>query len=81
MENKFLYSVARHFYKKQENKINKLCFVFPNRRSSIFFKKYLTQCMAGEALFAPKMITINDFFLELSGGVLIDKVEALYILY
>ncbi|HOG41273.1 MAG TPA: PD-(D/E)XK nuclease family protein [Bacteroidales bacterium] len=81
MENKFLYSVARHFYKKQENRINKLCFVFPNRRSSIFFKKYLTQCMAGEALFAPKMITINDFFLELSGGQLVDKIEALYILY
>ena len=37
--------------------------------------------MEGEALFAPKMITINDLFLELSGGQLVDKIEALYILY
>lgn len=81
MENKFLYCVARHFYQEHESEINKLCFVFPNRRSSIFFRKYLTQCMEGEALFAPKMITINDLFLELSGGQLVDKIEALYILY
>jgi hypothetical protein len=81
MENKFLYCVARHFYQEHESEINKLCFVFPNRRSSIFFRKYLTQCMEGKALFAPKMITINDLFLELSGGQLVDKIEALYILY
>jgi CRISPR/Cas system-associated exonuclease Cas4 (RecB family) len=37
--------------------------------------------MEGKALFAPKMITINDLFLELSGEQLIDKIEALYILY
>ena len=81
MEQKFLYCVARHFYQEHKSEIHKLCFVFPNRRSSIFFRKYLTQCMEGEALFAPKMITINDFFLELSGGQPVDKIEALYILY
>ncbi len=81
MRNKFLYCVASHFYNKHKNEINKLCFVFPNRRSSIFFKKYLTQCIEGKALLAPRMITINDLFLELSGGQLVDKIEALYILY
>jgi len=81
MENKFLYCVARHFYQEHESEINKLCFVFPNRRSSIFFRKYLTQCMEGKALLAPKMVTINDLFLELSGGQLVDKIEALHILY
>ena len=65
MRNKFLYCVASHFYNKHKNEINKLCFVFPNRRSSIFFKKYLTQCIEGKALLAPRMITINDLFLEL----------------
>lgn len=81
MENKFLYCVAYHFYKQYGNKINKICFVFPNRRSSLFFKKYLTKCMEGKALLAPRMITINDLFLELSDGQPVDKIEALYILY
>ncbi len=37
--------------------------------------------MEGKALLAPKMVTINDLFLELSGGQLVDKIEALHILY
>ena len=81
MENKFLYCVARHFYQEYKSEINKLCFVFPNRRSSLFFRKYLTKCIEGKTLLAPRMITINDLFLELSEGQLVDKIEALYILY
>ena len=36
----FLYRIAQAFYKKYGNEISRLAFVFPNRRSGIFFQKY-----------------------------------------
>lgn len=46
----------------------------------MFFQKYLGIC-AGKPVFTPRLITINDLFVELSGYRLVDKIEALYILY
>ena len=35
----FLRQVARHYFKGQD--IKDTCFIFPNRRSMVFFRKYL----------------------------------------
>ena len=55
----FLYRIAQAFYKKYGNEISRLAFVFPNRRSGIFFQKYLAE-VSGKPIFSPKVTTIND---------------------
>lgn len=54
--------------------------IFPNRRSAVFFRKYLGQRAKGP-IFSPRTLTISDLFAELSGLRLSDKVGMLYRLY
>lgn len=74
----FLEELAENFAGR--NDLRNLCFVFPNRRSALFFQKYLGQA-AGRAIFSPALKTIEDLFTELSGLKKIDKISALAILY
>ncbi len=43
-------------------------FIFPNRRSSAFFRKHICGCAkeAGRAVLMPECLTINDFFASLT---------------
>ncbi len=78
----FLKQVARHFYESSE--LQNACFIFPNRRASVFFKKYLAECIAGEGrqtLFAPQLYTINDFFYKIARSTAADPVHQLLVLY
>lgn len=56
--------------------MEKLCFIFPNRRSMAFFTKYLSDAVRGSdtPVIAPKMYTINDFFYTVSGVNSVDRV-------
>lgn len=76
----FLAQVADLLYSKYGDGVSKFCFVFPNRRSSLFFQRYLGQA-AGKPIYSPTLTTINDLFTSLSGFRLVDKIEALYLLY
>ena len=76
----FLYRIAQAFYKKYGNEISRLAFVFPNRRSGIFFQKYLAE-VSGKPIFSPKVTTINDLMAELSPYTLIDRISLLVTLY
>ena len=75
---KFLEEVARAF--ASEKDLRGICFVFPNRRSSVFFRRYLGLC-SGRTLFSPRLVTIDDLFRDLSGLGPADKIELLKILY
>ena len=59
------------------------CFIFPNRRSQVFFTKYLGEAVSegGTPIVAPKMLTINDFFFRISGDKPADRVNLLLDLY
>ena len=63
--------------------ISDLCFIFPNRRSQVFFTKYLGEAVKedGTPIVAPKMLTINDFFFRISGNKPADRVNLLLDLY
>ena len=61
-------------------KISQLAFVFPNRRSGIFFQKYLAE-VVGKPLFSPRVTTINDLLAELSPYTAIDRISLLVMLY
>ena len=79
----FLKQVASYYY--DEGRIDQRCFVFPNRRSSVFFKKYLGECVrdggAERPLRAPQCLTINELFYQVYGGSVTDRIRLLLELY
>lgn len=76
----FLYQVASLFYQRYGADIHRLAFIFPNRRAGLFFQKYLSE-IAGQPLFSPTILTINDLFGSLSDKRLADRVSMLFTLY
>ena len=76
----FLRSVAELHIEKFGSSVSNFCFIFPNRRSSLFFANYLGQS-SQIPLFSPKLITIDELFASLSGLKTVSKVEALYLLF
>ena len=77
----FLLQVARHYHPAPE--INRMCFIFPNKRSIAFFRKYLGDLCAaeGKAMIAPKCLAINEFFTSMTPLVPADRLSAATILY
>ena len=78
----FLKQVAAHYYKGGD--IEQTCFLFPNRRSLVFFKKYLGDLVrenGGVPLMVPPLYTINDFFYRLNHADVTDKLRLLLELY
>ena len=79
----FLKQVADHYYKL--DRTDGRCFIFPNRRSMTFFRKYLADAVAEDPaavpLRVPKMLTINDFFYTVTDARVTDKVRLLLALY
>ena len=79
----FLKQVALHYF--DAGRLDQRCFVFPNRRSAVFFRKYLGEVIRDSGLprplVAPTCLTINDFFYQVYGGDLIDRIRLLLGLY
>ena len=79
----FLKQVASHYY--DAGQIGQRCFVFPNRRSAVFFRKYLGEIIrergSERPLMAPACLTINDFFYQVYGGEVTDRIRLLLALY
>ena len=63
----FLKQVAGHYYPAYD--LDKRCFVFPNRRSSVFFGRFLSEEVAGgdRPAFLPRMYTMDAFFSYMYG--------------
>ena len=80
MRKEFLRSVAGQFYSLTGGDMRGYCFVFPNRRSSLFFRRYLGEC-TDRPIFAPRITNINDLFSELSGLRPLDRITLLHRLY
>lgn len=76
----FLYQLATLFYERYGKELSRLAFVFPNRRAGLFFQKYLSE-VADRPLFSPKILTINDLFVSLSGKQAADRIHMLFMLY
>ena len=79
----FLQQVAAHYLAAPH--IGGKCFIFPNRRSLVFFKKYLADALRtgdySAPLPVPPLYTINDFFYKLSGAGAADRLRLLLLLY
>ena len=81
--NPFLKQVAEYYYDKGD--ISARCFIFPNRRSMAFFRKWLGGAVAASSdaipIIAPEMTTINDLFFRVAGMQQADRVTQLLDLY
>ena len=78
----FLKQVADHYYSL--GAIEDRCFIFPNRRSMLFFKKYIVDAVvasSGKPVIMPSMMTMNEFFGKVSQTVVADRVTLLVTLY
>ncbi|MDR1223344.1 MAG: PD-(D/E)XK nuclease family protein [Tannerella sp.] len=76
----FLKQIAKLFYDKYGAEVHRLAFVFPNRRSGIFFRKYLAEVATGP-VFSPSILTINDLFYRLNPKQPADRIKLLFLLY
>lgn len=86
----FLKQVANKYV--NDSDVSSLCFIFPNRRSIAFFRKYFAESLAEKSsaaspdapvrpVVAPEMLTVNDFFLRADGSEVTDRVTLLLNLY
>ena len=78
----FLRQVAEHWYAAGD--IGKMCFIFPNKRSLAFFRKYLSEIVAERSdvpVEAPALITIKDFFYHVTGMSEASRVALILELY
>ncbi|MBO4657906.1 MAG: PD-(D/E)XK nuclease family protein [Bacteroidales bacterium] len=76
----FLYQIAKHYVSDYDGDLGKVCFVFPSRRSSLYFRKWLGLC-SSKPIFSPELLTISDLFDKLSPFKRADKIELVSILY
>ena len=78
----FLKQVAAHYLATD---MEGTCFIFPNRRSGVFFRKYIGDILRergeGRPMHAPMSLTINDFFYRVYGGDATDRIRLLLELY
>ena len=79
----FLRQVAAHYFAQGD--IENTIFVFPSRRSLLFFRKYLCELIGAspvaKAMFAPQMMTVNEFFFRSGGLAETDRVRLIIELY
>ena len=75
----FLRQVAEHY--RGRGDVSDKCFIFPNRRSIAFFRKYLCEIPCDRPFILPQMFTINDFFCKAAGSSSTDRVRLLLELY
>ena len=76
----FLEQLAQYHISYHLTEINDFCFVFPSRRACLFFNKQLGQ-MTDQPIWAPKTITISEFFTEIDGTPISDNISLLFKLH
>lgn len=73
----FLQLVADDIYRRSGGDVSKITVVFPSRRASVFFNRYLYEAAGSRALWAPRYITISELFQELSPLSINDPIDTI----
>ncbi len=76
----FLKHIATDLYNRYGDNLSNLCIVFPNRRASLYFKKYLSE-LTDKPMWSPQTTTINELMQEISGLTTADNIKLLFELY
>lgn len=77
----FLKLVAKAYAIHERELLSDCCFVFPNKRSAVFFASYLDKEMSGETYISPALETISELVSEFSTSIDASRYEQLFILY
>ncbi len=81
MPQSFLHNVAKVFSKQGIQTLKDFCFIFPNRRSCVFFEKELTELNTTTPFILPCITTISDFVGDITKMVTGSRIELLLDLY
>lgn len=76
----FLQSVARAYARRYDD-LSDFCFVFPNKRAGTFFLKRLSAEAGPKPILAPKVTSIVELAEELSGRIVDNRIDLLFLLY
>ncbi len=76
----FLEHLAEYHIRNNISALNEYCFVFPGRRAGLFFNKFLSQKIQ-EPVWAPKTLTISEFFGLLTPNIVSDSLSLVFRLY
>ncbi len=78
--NPFLYDTAKDILNKYKTDIQSYCFVFPNKRTKFFFRKYYAD-IYGKSHKAPDMREIKNLVQDFTKLKEIDNLSLIFILY
>ncbi|MBU2650287.1 MAG: PD-(D/E)XK nuclease family protein, partial [Bacteroidetes bacterium] len=78
--NYFLEKTARYIIDNYPEKIGSLCIVLPNKRGSLYLRKYIRELL-GKTSLTPSYLSISDLVQFLSGYTIIDPVQQLFFFY
>lgn len=76
----FLQQVALKLFEDYAGRIQEICLVFPNRRSGLFFRNYLST-LSANALWSPQIFTIDEFIRRFSPLKPADPMDLVFRLY
>jgi hypothetical protein len=75
----FLYDLAAELH-HASIPLEECTIVFPNRRAALYFRKHLSEVIQ-KPVFAPRLITIEEFFASLHTGQVPDKLDLIHELH
>jgi len=76
----FLDALAKYVVDNESDSLSEHCFVFPNRRSGLFFKRSLLK-YSESVQWAPRIKTISEFMAEMADTPVSDPLDLLFLLY
>lgn len=79
----FLESIAKAYLDNEADSLFEYCFVFPNKRSALYFMDYMNRIARenGRPLLLPATTTIVDLIESFSDSAPGDRLELIFILY
>ncbi len=76
----FLEEVTGHILNNYGDKTGDICIVTPNRRAGLFFRKYFAAAISSP-MWAPEILSIEDFLNKISGLSISDRLSLLLEFY
>ncbi len=79
----FLQEIAEYYVERHSDSLTDYCFIFPNKRSGVFFSHYLAQeaLAHSRSILLPEITTISEFVTETADAIEASRLEQLFILY
>lgn len=79
----FLQQIANHIpiNEADPRALKDHCYVFPNRRAGVYFKKYLTERFKGKFIWSPQVLSIVEFVELMSDKVILGPITLAFELF